>query len=115
MKILSPKMHGILDYAVVLVFLAAPALLGMTGIAAVLSYVLAGVHLALTLLTDFPMGVVRLIPLTIHGWIELLVGPALIAAPWPLGFAAHARVFYVAAGVAILVVWRATDYRANLR
>ena len=115
MKILSPKIHGVLDYAVVLAFLAAPTLFGMTGVAALLSYALAAVHLGLTLLTDFPMGALRVIPLTFHGWIELAVGPALLAAPWILGFSGHARIFYVAAGAAIFVTWCATDYRANPR
>jgi hypothetical protein len=115
MKILSPKIHGILDYVVVLVFLAAPVLFGMTGVPALLSYALAAVHLTLTLLTDFPMGALRVIPLPIHGWIELAVGPSLIAAPWLLAFSATARIFYAAAGVAILVTWRATDYRPNPR
>ena len=115
MKILSPKIHSVLDYAVVLVFLAAPTLLGMTGVAALLSYALAAVHLTLTLLTDFPMGALRVIPLTVHGLIELVVGPLLIAAPWILGFTAHARIFYVAAGATIFVTWCATDYRANSR
>lgn len=113
MKILSPKIHGVLDYAVVLVFLAAPTLLGLTGAAARLSYLLAAVHLSLTLLTDFPMGALRLIPLPVHGGIELAVGPALLAAPWILGFTAHARIFYLAAGAAIFVTWCATDYRAK--
>jgi hypothetical protein len=114
-RILSPKIHGILDYAVVLVFLAAPALFGLTGLAAQLSYALAAVHLALTLLTDFSLGALRVIPLTVHGWIELAVAPTLAAAPWILGFGFRARIFYVAAGAAIFLVWCATDYRAAPR
>jgi len=93
-----------------LVFLAAPRLLELTGTAALLSYVLAAVHLGLTLLTDFPMGVVKVIPLPLHGWIELAVGPALLAAPWILGFTAQARIFYMAAGATIFITWCATDY-----
>ena len=111
MNILSPRVHGILDYAVVLVFLAAPKLLGMTGTAALLGYALAAIHLALTVLTDFPMGLVRVVPLPVHGWIELVVGPALLAAPWILDFTAPARIFYSAAGVVIFLTWCATDYR----
>jgi len=115
MKILSPKIHGVLDYVVVLAFLAAPSLVGLTGVAAQLSYALAVVHLAVTLTTDFSMGAFRLIPLPVHGWIELAVAPTLAAAPWILGFDARARMFYVAAGAAIFLAWAATDYRANPR
>jgi hypothetical protein len=115
MRFLNPKIHGVLDYVVVLAFLAAPKLVGLAGLAAYLSYALAAVHLAVTLLTDFPLGALRLIPFPIHGWIELAVGPTLVAAPWVLGFAAgsHARVFYVAAGIAIFLTWCVTDYRAG--
>jgi hypothetical protein len=61
------------------------------------------------------MGAFRVIPLAIHGWIELAVAPTLIAAPWILGFDAPARIFYVAAGVTIFLTWCATDYRTNPR
>jgi len=113
MKILSPNIHGALDYAVVVAFLAAPPALGLSGAAALLSRVLAGVHLALTLLTAFPLGAIKLIPLKIHGWIEMIVGPALLAVPWLLGFSQEpaARNFYVAAGALIFATWLATDYR----
>jgi hypothetical protein len=112
MNILSPKIHGVLDYVVVLVFLAAPKLLGLMGTAALLSYTLAAVHLGLTLLTDFPMGALKVVPFPIHGWIELAVGPALLAAPWILGFTAQARIFYIVAGATIFIAWCATDYRS---
>jgi hypothetical protein len=113
MKLISPKVHGYLDYVVVLVFLAAPALLHFSGIPAVISYTLAGVHFALTLLTNFPLGLVKLIPLKIHGYIELAVGPCLIALPFVLGLSSEpaALGFYVTSGIVILVVWALTDYK----
>ena len=47
------------------------------GGAAYLAYLLAAVHLGLTLLTDFPAGAFKLIPLRVHGWVELCVAPLL--------------------------------------
>lgn len=73
MKIITPRVHGYLDYVTVVVFLLTPTLLGLTGIPAMLAYALAGIHLAMTLVTDFPLGVVKLIPFTIHGWIDRVV------------------------------------------
>jgi hypothetical protein len=115
MKIISPRAHGVLDYVVAAAFLAAPSALGLSGAAALLSWTLAGVHLGLTLLTAFPLGAIKLIPFKVHGWIEFVVGPTLIAVPWILGFAQDptARVFYIAAGALIFVTWLATDYRAS--
>jgi hypothetical protein len=73
LKIITPHIHGYLDYVTVVVFLLAPTLLGLTGIPAMLAYALAGIHLAMTLVTDFPLGVVKLIPFTIQGWIDRIV------------------------------------------
>jgi hypothetical protein len=113
MKILTPKVHGVLDYVVVAVFLIAPHLFGFSGGAALLSYAVAAVHLALTVATDFPLGAFRLIPLTIHGWIELAVAPTLAAVPFILGFGpgTPARYFFVAAGGVVFATWLVTDYR----
>ena len=56
MKLITPSAHGYLDYVTVAVFLLSPKLLGFEGLPALLSWTLAGVHLALTLATDFPLG-----------------------------------------------------------
>jgi hypothetical protein len=113
MKILSPKVHGILDYAVVAAFALAPTVLGLSGLPAFISYALAVVHLLLTLVTAFPLGVVKIVPLQLHGKIEFIVSIALVALPWILGFAQvrTARDFYAGAGLLIFVVWLVTDYR----
>jgi hypothetical protein len=107
---LTPTQHAWLDYATVIIFAVAPSLLGLSGIAAMLSYTLAGVHLLVTLLTAFPGGVWPVIPFRLHGFIEMAVGPTLLAAPWLLGFTGNARMFYSAMGVVILLVWLITDY-----
>ena len=81
MKVISPRIHGYLDFLTVVIFLLAPTLLGLSQLSAILAYGLAVVHLIVTLASDFPFGVVKLIPFTIHGWIERMVGPLLIAIP----------------------------------
>jgi hypothetical protein len=110
MKKLTPTQHGYLDYVTVLLFLAAPSVLGLTGMAGTFSYVLAVIHLAVTLLTDFPLSVYKLIPFEIHGWIERGVGPALILVPFVFGFTGTASGFYVVVGIVIIVVGLMTDY-----
>jgi len=114
-KILNPRTHGYLDYVTVILFLLAPTVLGLTGIPATLAYALAVIHLVMTLATDFPLGVVPLIPFTIHGWVERVVGPLLIIVPFVLGFSADstARNFYMAIGVVIVLVGLVTDYKGT--
>ena len=113
MKIVSPRIHGYFDFLTVVIFLLAPTLLGLSELPAMFAYALAGVHLIVTLASDFPFGVVKLIPFTIHGWIERLVGPSLIALPFIFGFAGEeaARNFYVAMGLVVIVLGLLTDYK----
>lgn len=113
MKVVSPRTHGYFDFLTVVIFLLAPTLLGLSELPAMLAYALAGVHLIVTLASDFPFGVIKFIPFTIHGWIERLVGPSLIALPFIFGFADQeaARNFYVAMGLIVIVLGLLTDYK----
>lgn len=116
MKILTPRAHGYIDYLAVLYFLAVPSLFGLTGLPATILYVAAAAYLVLTLLTAYPLGVVRVIPFGLHGGIELLSGMALVALPWMLGFThsdTTARNLYAASGAALFVLWLVTDYRTT--
>jgi hypothetical protein len=114
MKILSPRVHGYLDYVVVALFLLAPTLFGFAGTAATLCYVLAAVHAGLTLLTAVPLGIAKIIPFPVHGALEAAVAVFLLASPWVFNFSYvdAARNFFIASGVLIALVWVVTDYRA---
>lgn len=114
MKILSPRIHGYIDYAVVLLFALAPTLFGFGGTAQVVCYVIAGGHLLLTLLTAFPLGAMKLIPFPMHGGFEAVAAVGLAAMPWLARFS-HvpvARNFFLASAAAVAVTWLLTDYRA---
>ncbi|MCB1949850.1 MAG: hypothetical protein H6940_13515 [Burkholderiales bacterium] len=115
MKVISARNHGYLDFLTVGIFLLAPTLLGLSQIPAMLAYVLAGVHLAVTLASDFSLGVFKLLAFKLHGWIERFVGPALVAIPFILGFSDEgvARNFYMAMGAIIIVVGLLTDYHED--
>src|SRR5277367_3139102 len=78
MKILSDYAHGIIDYVTVIIFLLAPHIVGFGGTAAIISCALAFIHLAMTVLTDMPLGVIKLIPMKLHSHVELCVAPVLI-------------------------------------
>ena len=115
MKFIDNKTHGFLDYITVIVFAAIPKVLGLEGIPEYLSYTLAGVHFLMTILTNFELGIVKIIPLKVHAWVEMAVGPALVVIPWVLGFSGDmkARIFFMAAGIVIILVGRLSQYKAN--
>lgn len=110
MKRLPASVHRSLDMLAVIIFLAAPVLLGLTGRAALLSYALAAIHIMVTLSTKFPDTGHRPLSLRNHGLVELAVGIVLIALPWAVGWDGIVRTYYVAAGVILLVVWAVSNY-----
>jgi hypothetical protein len=113
---ISPRVHGILDYATVVVFLNAPMVFGFSGTPSAVLYWLAGIHLLMTGLTKFPYGVFKVIPFRIHGVIDVLGGVFLLAAPWIFGFASEdgARNFFLVLGVLSFVIAGLTDYTPAL-
>jgi len=111
MKVVTPRFHGYLDYLTVFIFLAAPLLFGFKGLSAIISYVLAAIHLLMTILTDFSLGFAKLIPIKTHGWIETVVGPILLFLPFILGFSETSRNFYITMGAFIIVLSLITDYK----
>lgn len=117
MRFINARIHGYLDVAVIVVLVAGPIVMGLGGTPAAICFVLAAVHLVLTLLTDFPMGAKKVVPLFIHGLIELIAGVLLLVLPSLLGFGpgSPARRFYIFAGAAILLIWVLTDYRGKDR
>jgi uncharacterized membrane protein YuzA (DUF378 family) len=113
MKIISSKAHGLLDYATVVFLLLAPSLFGMEGTLSTFTYILAGVHFALSALTDFEVGLVKVIPFRIHGILEIVVSIALAGvALWfrnegnDLGF-----YFYIGLAIVIMIVFVLTDFK----
>lgn len=109
---ITPRAHGILDYALVAVFLNAPMVMGYSATPATVLYWLAGIHVLMTGLTDFPYGVFKVIPFRIHGALDVLGGVFLLAAPWIFGFASDAgpRNFFLVLGAVSFVVAALTDY-----
>ena len=112
MKPISLTVHGVIDYLAVVIFAVAPAVIGLSGWPAALSYALAGIHMLMTLLTDFPAGVIKVIPIVLHQWVERIVGPLLIILAL-VSMTEAARAFFVAMGVIIFAVERLTAYRST--
>ena len=119
MKRLQPLPHAVLDYVWAAQMIGAPWLLGFqknkqaTRCAVNCGAAIVG----LSLLTRYPLGVIKAIPFPAHGVIETLAGVATAAAPWLFGFANNSRAkwTHVASGLATLGVVAVTDYRAAER
>lgn len=112
MNLLTRAQHAGVDILTVAVFALAPAVLGLEGTAATLAYVLAGVHLLMTLLTaGLPGAPGRLVPLPVHGLVEAVVGVALGLIGW-LAYDGTEQAFYLVMAALILLVFAITPYLA---
>ena len=115
MKFLSPLVHGMLDYLLAALFLGAPYWLNLASpLARSLCLLFGGGLLLVSLLTRYPLGLLRLVPFPVHGGIEFIGAVTLLASPWLAGFADVdlARNFFLGTGVALFAVWLITDYKA---
>lgn len=107
--------HGLLDYLVVVFLAASPKLFHLPEITSMFTYALAGVHLLLTILTNFKFGLIKIIPFRIHGIIELLVSLSLVGVAFYFGSIENelARNFYLCFAGAVFLTWILTDYNSN--
>ena len=113
MKIISGQVHAALDYVIVVIFALAPSVLGLSGAAAIISYALAVVHLAMTVVTDMPFSLLKLVPLKLHALVEAIVGPVLVIGGLFSPFSSQARIFFIAMGAIIVAVWLLSSYGSS--
>ncbi len=107
-------LHGILDYAAGVLFLAAPWLFGFDDVAAATAVCIAvGVGvLLLAASTQWPPSFVNVVPVTVHLVLDLGLGAFLVLAPFILGFSDESAptIFFIVLGLgqmgaAILTRW----------
>ncbi len=115
MKIIGSTLHGILDYLTVIFLALSPSLFEMEGILKNFTYGLAAVHLALTILTRFELGLIKIIPFKIHGLIELLVAVALTAVAFWFNKNGNLQGFYYYLWLALIIVlvFVLTDFKSG--
>ena len=114
----SPRIHGILDYPLAALLIVAPLLLNFDDAAAKWIAFALGVGAAvLAVGTAWETGIVRVIPPLLHGYADITVTVALIVLPFIVGFSGRttALVFYVAVGAAGLVATLATRFEPLMR
>jgi len=89
MRFMNTRMHGIADYLVGIILILAPYLLGFAdGTAAQYVPQILGVGaLIYSLLTDYELGAMRVIPMPVHLGLDFASGLFLLASPWLFGFA----------------------------
>jgi hypothetical protein len=116
MRLLTPRVHGILDYAAVVVLILAPFWLRFdeTNVLALYISEVLGLGLLLySLMTDYTYSISGAISFKIHLVFDAVAGSGSIAAPFVFGFEGSARIYYIVMGVGVLIVVALTDSKVS--
>ena len=89
MRVIPTRLHGMLDYGMGLLLIIAPWLLGFAdgGPEQWVPVILGAGVILYSLLTDYELGVARVIPMPVHLGLDVAGGVVLAASPWLFGFA----------------------------
>jgi hypothetical protein len=106
MKVIGTKTHGFLDYLTALLLIVAPLLLTSNYNTAEtwVPVTLGVLTIIYSLMTNYELGVSRLIPMRYHLLLDIANGVILALSPWLFGFADHIWVPYVLTGIAEIII-----------
>jgi hypothetical protein len=113
-RLLPAWLHAIADYAVAGTLIVAAVLVGGSTEAVATGIVIGAVVLVVSMLTRYPLGVVKVLPFTVHSAGDYLATALLFASPFALRFNdsdTGLTAFYMAAGAAVLAVSLITNYQ----
>ncbi len=113
---ISLFIHGAIEYAAAVLFIAAPFLFGFESDAAVaVSIVVGVVVLVVTATSEFPTALAKVIPVSMHVVLDLAVAGFLIAAPFLFGFSDETAptAFFIVLGAAHVLITIGTRFGAR--
>ena len=108
--------HGILEYALGVLFIAAPFLFDFkSGSATGMSVAVGVLILILAAVSEGPVSLVNQLPVLLHVAVVYLLSIFLIAAPFLLGFSDEVppRNFFIISGVLLLLITIGTRFRRS--
>ena len=110
--------HGVIEYVVGALFIAAPFLFAFDDDTATAVSIVAGVLLlVVTASTALPTGLIKSIPVHAHAILDFALAGVLIAAPFLFGFSddGTATAFFIVLGVVHLLLTIATRFVSEAR
>jgi hypothetical protein len=101
MRFIPTKVHGMLDYLVGALLIAAPWLFDFAdgGAQQWIPVILGASAILYSLFTDYELGAVRRLSMPTHLTLDLLSGILLAASPWLFGFADDVYVPHLVLGI----------------
>jgi hypothetical protein len=109
----SAFVHGAVEYAASVLFVVAPFLFSFDSEAAKAISIVVGVGLlVITASSELPTGLAKVIPITIHAVLDVVMAGFLIAAPFLFGFSEESgpTAFFIALGLVHLLLTIGTRF-----
>ena len=119
MNVIPPKVHGVIDYLVAALLIAAPWLFGFSDDPAAtwVTVAFGAVAVLYSVITDYELGLFRLLAMRTHLAIDVIWSVLLLASPWLIGFADRIwwpHVLVAVAGLgAVALTWAAPAKAAD--
>ncbi|HMC05200.1 MAG TPA: hypothetical protein VKJ83_06980 [Actinomycetota bacterium] len=113
-RLLPAWFHAIADYAVAATLIVVPLAAGGSDKAVGAGVAIGAVVAVVSMMTKYPLGVVKVLPFTVHSAGDYLAATLLVVSPFALGFDGSdsgLTVFYIVAGLAVLAVSLITNYQ----
>lgn len=106
MLFISSRLHGLFDYVLALTLVLAPWVIDLSDtLAPAFISVGAGmVILTVSMMTNYELGVARVIPLSSHILIDVALGLFLVVSPWTFSFMNAPHGLHMLAGLALVTV-----------
>ena len=101
MRFIPTRVHGILDYMMGILLIAAPWLLGFAdgGAETWVPVILGAGAIIYSLMTDYELGASKTISMRTHLTLDLMSGALLAASPWIFGFADYVYMPHLVLGI----------------
>jgi hypothetical protein len=102
MRFIPTRIHGMLDYLMGALLIAAPWILDFNrgGAETWVPVILGAGVILYSLFTDYELGAVRKLSMSAHLWLDLLGGAFLAASPWLFGFDEYVYLPHLILGLA---------------
>lgn len=113
-RVIPTRIHGILDYIGGIALILAPNIFGFTEFddATWIARIIGIAILLMAVLTRYELGLIKVIPMQIHLWIDILASIFLALSPFLFGFSdedANVWVPHVVVGLLYLVISLMTE------
>jgi hypothetical protein len=113
MRFISTAAHGLADYSVGFIVVGFPFYYGLTGASRATFVALGLFVIVYSLLTDYELGLVRVLRIRFHLLLDALFGLAMLAAPTVLRLPDDGRIPVYVIGVLSLLLSLTTKIRAQ--